>query len=76
MFLYDYHCKSCGENFESFSSMQSRDEPKSCPSCMEPSDRVQSKVRFKLEGITGHFPTAYDRWANIHEKEAKRVVEE
>jgi len=25
-------------------------------------------VRSKLEGITGDFPTAYDRWAKVHEE--------
>lgn len=71
MMLYSYNCLECGE-FEAFSTLANRHEDKPCPYCGEFGIFVQSPVRFTLEGITGHFPTAYDRFTQVHEKEAKR----
>ena len=71
MILYSYNCLECDVEFEAFRSMENRSEA-ACPYCGEFAPFVQSPVRFKLEGITGHFPTAYDKWTKVHEKEAKR----
>jgi len=70
-FLYDYYCEDHGL-FEDFSSMDHRDFPKPCPECGASSGRIQSAIRFKLEGITGHFPTAADKWATLHEREGRK----
>lgn len=44
-----------------------------CPICGGVANRLVSKPRFKLDGITGSFPTAADKWAKTHE-EAARVA--
>lgn len=44
-----------------------------CPDCEELAFRAISAPRIKLEGISGSFPSAYDKWANQHE-EATRVA--
>lgn len=38
--------------------------------CGEQADRVVSCPTFKLDGITGSFPTASDAWARKHEQAA------
>lgn len=42
-----------------------------CPNCDLLAQRQLASPRSKLEGITGAFPTAYDRWATVHEQVAK-----
>ena len=71
MFLYEYECPVDGL-YEAFSTLTSRDEVRTCPVCERATKRVQTAIRFKLEGVSGHFPTASDKWADIHEREAKR----
>ena len=71
MFLYDFKCPEHGL-FEAFSTLTSRDKEKPCPVCERATRRVQTPIRFKLEGLSGHFPTAADKWASVHEREAKR----
>lgn len=44
-----------------------------CRTCGEPARRIISPVRCKLEGITGAFPGAYDKWSRVHE-EATRIA--
>lgn len=44
-----------------------------CPHCHNEAPRIISSPRFKLEGITGAFPTAYDAWERKH-AEALRVA--
>lgn len=44
-----------------------------CRTCGEPARRIISPVRCRLEGITGAFPGAADRWAKVHE-EATRIA--
>jgi hypothetical protein len=35
---------------------------RACPICSQDAKRIISTPMFKLEGITGQFPTAYDAW--------------
>lgn len=42
-----------------------------CPYCDDPAQRVISPVRSSLEGISGAFPTASDRWARMHEQSSR-----
>lgn len=44
-----------------------------CPNCELLAFRVISAPKIKLEGVSGSFPTASDKWANQHE-EATRVA--
>lgn len=39
-----------------------------CPHCDLLAFRKLASPRSKLEGITGAFPTAHDRWATVHEQ--------
>lgn len=39
-----------------------------CKVCGDRAYRVVSTPNFKLDGITGAFPTASDKWARIHEQ--------
>ncbi len=71
MFLYNYRCAVHGE-FDGWSRMENREKPKPCPECDGPGYRVVTAINFKLEGLSGHFPTAADKWATFHEKEGKK----
>ncbi len=42
-----------------------------CPVCGKRAQRKLAAPRSKLEGITGSFPSAADRWAKVHEQAAK-----
>ena len=42
-----------------------------CPVCGKRAQRQLAAPRSKLEGITGAFPSAYDKWAKVHEQAAK-----
>jgi len=44
-----------------------------CPHCRNEASRIISSPRISLEGITGAFPSAFDKWARKHE-EATRVA--
>ena len=44
-----------------------------CPECGHLTYRQISPVRSKLEGITGAFPGAYDRWTRVHEEANKKA---
>ena len=41
-----------------------------CPLCGEVAHRVISIPRFKLDGVSGDFPTAGDKWARVHTEAA------
>lgn len=41
-----------------------------CDECGKQATRVISKPSFKLDGVTGSFPTASDKWARVHEQAA------
>lgn len=36
--------------------------------CGEESKRIITPITFTLEGYSGHFPTAADKWTREHEK--------
>ena len=58
--VFDFKCEKdhVTEHFISDSVREVR-----CPVCGNVSHRMIATPRSKLEGITGAFPTAYDRWA-------------
>lgn len=51
------------------------DATQKCDTCDLPAHRIISPVRSYLEGVSGDFPTASDRWAKTHEQ-AARVARE
>lgn len=53
----------CCEDFHLFETfVEDSVRTMACPICSKDSKRMVSAPRFKLEGITGQFPTAYDAW--------------
>jgi putative FmdB family regulatory protein len=56
--IYEYHCKSCDSEFETF--VRNRDaEPDACPECdAEKIERLISNTSFKLKG-SGWYETDY-----------------
>lgn len=60
--LYQYKCDYCGVEFEAFASIDDRDEPQPCRECTGNARHIITPTHFKLEGVTGDFPTAADQW--------------
>jgi putative FmdB family regulatory protein len=73
MFLYDFLCK-CGNKFEGLARID--DKTHLCERCGEKAIRLVSAPMIKLEGWSGHFPTAKQKFIKMHEKEGRRTTEE
>lgn len=67
--VYEYECPAHGrvEMFESNPA-----EVRECPNCGLTSPRALCAPRSKLEGWSGAFPTAADKWARMHYEAAKK----
>lgn len=61
--VFEYACPIHG-TFEKFQPTPA--DTFECATCGQPSERRISAVRSKLEGVTGDFPTAADKWARLH----------
>lgn len=72
MILYEFKCEDCEHTFEVLTALESRHQIEPCPKCGYDSRMVISPVRSQLDGTDPAFSTAWDRWARIHEQEAKR----
>jgi putative FmdB family regulatory protein len=59
--LYDFRCTN-DHITEKFTDL-AEGHTYRCNECGAEAKRVISPVHFKLEGVTGHFPTAADQWA-------------
>lgn len=66
--LYDYKC-SDGHVSEHFVEDDVREVE--CAECGNPASRIITPINFHLEGWSGHFPTAKDKWIRDHERGAK-----
>jgi putative FmdB family regulatory protein len=64
--INDYRCTACDFIFEDL-----EENTCSCPECSNLAKKIMTPVRFHLDGASGDFPTAADRWAKDHEKAAK-----
>lgn len=67
--LRDFHCPACDTVTERFIDAQT--ETVTCPVCKGTAKRTLNVGHVKLEGITGDFPGAHDRWARIREDNAR-----
>ena len=67
--IYDVRCTACSEVTEAFGYA---DDTFRCGTCGSEAKRIISPVRSQLEGTSGAFPTAADKWAKMHVREAKR----
>lgn len=72
--LFDFRCTRCRHVHEEL--VESGVTDTDCPVCAGRSERLITPIRFRLEGHTGHFPTAADKWARQHEKAGRQPVDE
>lgn len=61
MIIYSFVCINHHE-FERFLPMNDRDIIQYCPICNETALRIITPCVFMLDGCSGDFPTAYDKW--------------
>jgi predicted nucleic acid-binding Zn ribbon protein len=73
--LYDFKCETCGNVDEVLIQSIYRTASLPCKSCGLPSVRLISPIRSILEGHSGHFPDAAEKWAKRHEKEGRKPSE-
>lgn len=69
MRVFDFKCNECGHKHEAF--LKQPVNTQVCPKCCGVSTQQLSAPRSHLEGITGDFPGAAERWAVNHEQRAK-----
>lgn len=65
----DFLCSSCGTVTEKLINHDVTCIE--CPECYENAVRQISMPTVKLEGITGSFPGAADKWARVREENAR-----
>ena len=65
--LNDFVCQ-CGNKFEELTEGNTV----KCPQCSNLALKVISPIKFHLEGASGDFPTAADKWTKDHINAAKR----
>lgn len=66
--LRDFRCDHCYAHEERFIDAETTEIPCQCGGVMR---REMGMPRIALEGITGAFPDAHDRWARIREDNAR-----
>ena len=64
MILYDFKCAECGEVSEHFAKIATKTVQCDCGG---EAVKIITPVRFKLEGVSGHFPSAAMKWDRVHE---------
>lgn len=74
MILYEFKCVN-GHRFDKFLSIGQRNAIQFCPECDAYSERIIKGCNFKLDGCSGDFPTAYDKWTNDYYKRLNRAKE-
>lgn len=67
--MRDFLCEDCEDLTERLVTADTHHIE--CPSCGGRSNEQLSMPTVKLEGITGDFPGAADRWARIREENKK-----
>ena len=67
--MFDFCCGGCGELFEKF--VDSEYKSVECPECQQAATRLIGMPTVRLEGITGAFPGAHEKWARIREDNAR-----
>lgn len=66
--MFEFYCSDCDSGIERFISSDIRAINCECGGTMK---RQISTPTISLEGITGAFPDAHDRWARIREENAR-----
>ena len=65
--LYNYQCKHCGCHFTGWNKLSERFHHE-CKQCGEQAGLFINGCHFKLDPVSGDFPTTTKRWADAHEK--------
>lgn len=73
LMLFDFECSHCNHRMEKLVKSDVRHAD--CPECGGSMYRCISPVRSRLEGISGHFPDAADKWAKQHNKAGRMPSE-
>jgi len=73
LILFDFKCDKCQHVEEKL--VHHEVKIGNCSECHGKSLRMISPVRSQLEGISGHFPDAADKWAKSHETEGRKPSE-
>jgi hypothetical protein len=63
--IFDFRCAN-EHTHESW--VESSVHTDQCPECELTATRIISGTSFKLEGVSGDFPTAADKWTKLHER--------
>lgn len=63
--VYEYKCNEHGV-FSYPCSMNDRKAPKPCPECTNLCEFIISSPLFTMEGVSGDFPTAAQKWDKRH----------
>lgn len=71
MRVYDYLCQN-GHKTEHFIGACDDMERQTCPECGEIATRCIPAPRSQLEGISGAFPTAADKWEQRRESHMRK----
>lgn len=71
--LYEYKCDKCESIVEELRSLADRELRAPCvrDGCDGTLHFIISTPQIQLEGITGHFPGAYDKWTRVREQRQK-----
>lgn len=72
MILYNFKCE-CGHSFEGLAHIS--DKTQKCERCGKQAVRLISTPMIKLEGYSGHFPTAKQKFIKMHEREGRKTTE-
>ena len=64
--LNDFWCHICGTEEEHF--LENDVNLTTCQKCGGVARKVISPIAFQLEGTSGDFPTAADRWVKMREQ--------
>lgn len=67
--MRDFRCTACGTVTERFIDTQACTIE--CPECNGEATQMMSMPTVRLEGITGSFPGAAEKWARIREDNAR-----
>ena len=68
---FEYKCESCSVVTEDIRKIAERHDPMECPACGGKAQFIVSTPTIGLDGISGDFPTASDRWAKLREQRVK-----
>jgi len=67
--LRDFVCGDCGQRVEKLVSIEYHCIE--CPECQGTAMQQMGMPTVRLEGITGSFPGAHEKWARIREDNAR-----